>query len=185
MAPLLDGLSLKSYKGVDLAPPALPPILITEALTHTDPPQVDTIELYNPTTNAVNIGGWFISNSEDNLKKFRVPDNTLIQGYGFKVFYEYQFNPIGGSSVPFTFNSAHGDRVYLSQADTSGSLTGYRAPAIFGAAANGISFGRYTNSVGQVDLVPLMARTFGADNPGTIEQFRTGTGAATGGWAPA
>jgi hypothetical protein len=152
-------------------------VVVNEVLTHTDPPLEDAIEFYNPGSSAVNIGGWFISNSQDNLKKFRVPDNTLIQGYGYKVFYEYQFNPTNGSSIPFNLNSAHGDRVYLSQADGSGNLSGYRAPAIFDAAANGVSFGRHTNSIGQVDIVSLTGRTFGQDNPVSVEQFRTGAGA--------
>jgi hypothetical protein len=152
-------------------------VVVNEVLTHTDPPLEDAIEFYNPNSSAVNIGGWFISNSQENLKKFRVPDNTFIQAYGFKVFYEYQFNPTNGSSIPFNLNSAHGDRAYLSQADGSGNLTGYRAPAIFDAAANGVSFGRFTNSIGQVDFVSLTGRTFGMDNPGSVDQFRTGVGA--------
>jgi hypothetical protein len=47
----------------------------------------------------------------------------------------------------------------------------------FGAAEPGVSFGRYTNSVGQVDFVALRQRTFGADNAETLEEFRTGAGA--------
>jgi hypothetical protein len=93
------------------------------------------------------------------------------------VLYEYQFNPTNGSSIPFTFNSAHGGQAWLSEADASGNLTGYRAFAAFGAAANGVSFGRFTNSVGEVDTVAMSARTFGVDNPSTLEDFRTGTGA--------
>jgi hypothetical protein len=156
----------------------LPNVVVNEVLTHTDPPLEDAIEFYNASPAAVNIGGWFISNSRDNLKKFRVTDNTLVPGNGFKVFYEHEFNDTNGAAIAFNLNSAHGDRVYLSQADGSGNLTGYRAPAIFDAAANGVSFGRYANSVGQVDLVPLTGRTFGMDNPATLDQFRTGTGAA-------
>jgi len=81
-------------------------------------------------------------------------------------------------SVPFTLNSAHGDAAYLSQADAGGNLSGYRAAAKFGAAANGVSFGRYTNSVGTAEFVAMSARSFGADNPSTVAQFRTGAGAA-------
>ena len=71
------------------------------------------------------------------------------------MFYESQFNPTNGSSIPFTFNSAHGDAAYLSEADAGGNLSGYRAAAKFGAAANGVSFGRYTNSVGTVEFVAM------------------------------
>jgi hypothetical protein len=152
-------------------------VVVNEVLTHTDPPLEDAIEFYNPSAAAVNISGWFISNTQDDLKKYRIANGTTIPSHGFKVFYEYQFNPTNGSSVPFTFNSAHGDAVYLSQADGLGNLTGYRAPCVFGAAANGVSFGRYTNSIGAVDYVAMAHRSFGVDNPATVSQFRTGAGA--------
>src|SRR6185503_20216372 len=118
-------------------------VVVNEVLSHTDPPFEDAIEFYNPSASAVNISGWFISNTQDDLKKYRVANGTTIAAGGFKVFYEFQFNPTDGSSVPFTFNSAHGDQAYLSQADGSGNLTGYRAAAQFGAATNRVSFGRY------------------------------------------
>ena len=155
----------------------LPNVVVNEVLSHTDPPLEDAVEFINPTAAAVNIGGWFLSNSKLDLKKYRVADNIIIPANGFVVAYEYQFNPTDGSSIPFTFNSAHGDRVYLSQADDTGFLTGYRGAAIFGPSSNGVSFGRYTNSIGQVHFVPLSARTFGVDTPATVEQFRTGAGA--------
>jgi hypothetical protein len=157
----------------------LPPnnAVVNEILTHTDLPLEDAVELYNPSGLAANIGGWFLSNSQDDFKKYRIADGTTIPAFDFKVFYEYQFNPTNGSSVPFTFNSAHGDSVYLSQADSGGNLTGYRAASSFGAAANGVSFGRYTNSIGAVNSVAMSAHTFGIDNPSTVAQFRLGTGA--------
>lgn len=156
----------------------VPNVVVNEVLSHTDPPLEDAVEFYNAGSVPVAIGGWFISNDADDLKKYRIPDNTTIAPYGYKVVYEYQFNPTNGSSIPFTFNSAHGDRVFLSEADGAGTLTGYRVPAGFGAADNGVSFGRYTNSVGQVDFVPMSSRSFGVDNPTTLDQFRLGTGAA-------
>jgi hypothetical protein len=148
-------------------------VIVNEVLTHTDPPLEDAIELFNVSSNTVAIGGWFISNSEANFKKYRVPDGTLVPAAGFKVFYEYQFN--GSNSAPFTFNSAHGDSAFLSEADASGNLTGYRSQVSFGAAQRGVSFGRVVTSAG-VDFVSLASRTFGADNPGTVQQFRTGAG---------
>ncbi|PYM11565.1 MAG: hypothetical protein DME18_13680, partial [Verrucomicrobia bacterium] len=114
-------------------------VVVNEVLSHTDPPLEDAIEFYNPGAIDVNLGGWFISNTQENLKKYRIADGTTVPAGGFKVFYEFQFNSTNGSSIPFTLNSAHGDRVYLSQADGSGNLTGYRAAAAFGAAANGVS----------------------------------------------
>ena len=93
------------------------------------------------------------------------------------MIYENQFNSSDGSASPFTFNSAHGGQAILSAADVNGNLTGYRTVAAFDAAANGVSFGRYTNSAGKVDFVAASSRTFGVDNPVSVDQFRTGKGA--------
>ena len=38
----------------------------------------DAIELHNPTGQEVNLGGWYLSDSEESLKKFRIPDGTLL-----------------------------------------------------------------------------------------------------------
>lgn len=154
-------------------------VVINEVLTHTDPPLEDAIELYNPSPVAVNIGGWYLSDNQSDLKRFRIPDGTVIGPGGFKVFYQYQFGPLDGEiDIPplFTLNSARGDAVYLSEADQAGNLTGRSTSVQFGAAANGVSFGRYQTSVG-VDFVALSRRTFGMDNPSSVEEFRSGTGA--------
>jgi hypothetical protein len=152
-------------------------VLINEALAHTDPPLEDAIEFYNPTASAVNVGGWYLSNSQDDRQKYQIPAGTTIPAGGYAVIYEYQFN--NGTSNAFTLNSAHGDEVWLSAA-TAGVETGYRATVAFGASFNGVSFGRVPTSTG-VDFVPLSQRTFGVDNPSTLAQFRTGTGLTNSG----
>ena len=151
--------------------------LINEVLSHTDPPLEDAIELYNPTDSPVNIGGWFLSDDAADFKKFRIPDGTELPANGFKVFYEQELNGGAGSLVPFTFDSAHGDQAYLSEADAGGALTGYRSVVQFGASANGVSFGRYVTSIG-ADFVAMSRHTFGVSNPSSVTQFRTGGGAA-------
>jgi hypothetical protein len=152
----------------------LPNAVINEALTHTDPPLEDAIELYNPTVLPANIGGWFLSNSRRNFKKYRIPDGTTLPAGGYAVFYENQFNSVA-AVVPFTLNSAHGDQIFLSQADGAGNLSGFRTSVSFGAAENGVSFGRYQTCVG-VDFVAMSQRTFGVDAPTSPAEFRTGQG---------
>lgn len=156
-------------------------LVINEVLTHSDPPLEDAVEIYNAGATDVNIGGWFLSNSQNDLRKYRIAEGTTVPAHGFKVFYEYQFNATNGTSTPFTFNSAHGDQAWLCEADAGGNFTGYRAGAAFGAAANAVSFGRYTNSIGEVDFVAQSGLTFGATNPVTLEQFRAGMGAPNSG----
>lgn len=147
-------------------------IYINEVLAHTDPPLEDAVELYNPNATNVDVGGWFLANKASNLQHYRIPDGTVIPAGGYHVIYEYEF--IGTDH--FTFNSAHGDKVYLSTGDKSGNLTGYRAAQAFGASFNGVSFGRFITSLG-VDFVPMSRRTFGHDTPVSLEDFRQGGGA--------
>ncbi len=152
-------------------------VVINEVLSHTDPPFEDAIELRNTTGAHLDIGGWYLSNTDKDPRKFRIPDGTFIAAGGFRVFYEYQFNPNPGQPGSFALDSAHGDTLYLSAAAAGGNLTGFRDLASFGAAANGVSFGRHPTSVA-VDFVALSAPTFGMDNPSSLAQFRTGTGLA-------
>jgi len=160
-------------------------VVIYEALTHTDPPLEDAIELYNPTTSDVDISYWWLSNRPDNPNKFQIPPGTILPAGGYKVFYEQRgvatlphlgFNTSGtGNDPDFTLNSAHGDSVYLFIADATGALAGYRRGINFGAAQHGVSFGRFITSVG-VDITAMSSNTFGMDNPSTVTQFRTGAG---------
>jgi hypothetical protein len=150
-------------------------IVISEVLTHTDLPLEDAIELQNVGPGAVDISGWWLSDQKNDPKKFRIPPGTVIQAGGFVVFYEYQFNAVPGIYPSFSLSSLRGDEVFLFTANAAGDLTGFRTGEDFGPAANGVSFGRYQTSVG-FDLTAMSQRTFGADVPSSVEQFRTGTG---------
>lgn len=149
-------------------------VVVNEVLTHTDPPFMDAVEFYNPTPDGVDISGWFLSDSGVNLRKFQIPNNTIIPPNGYLVLYEDQFNS-DLASDRFSFSSADGDEVFLSQAN-SGALTGYRAGASFGPAENGVSFGRFPTSQG-FHFVPMAQRTFGRDNPTSTNDFALGEGA--------
>jgi len=149
--------------------------VINEVLSRTNSTLEDAIELANLTATPLNIGGWFLSDNESQPKKFRIPDGTTIPANGYTVFYQYQFDSNPGTSTNFALDSAHGDSVYLYQADAGGNLTGYRTSVSFGAAENGVSFGRYTSSTA-TEFVAMSRRTFGMDSPTNLAQFRTGTG---------
>jgi hypothetical protein len=153
-----------------------PGIVVNEVLNHTDPPYEDAVEFYNTTGTAIPIGGWYLSNSRTDLKRYRIPDNTVIPANGYLVLYENQFNG-PGAITPFTFNAARGDQVYLAQA-VNNDLTGAIVQESFEAAENGVSFGRVTTSMpGDYKFVALLFPTFGVSNPTSVEQFRTGAGA--------
>ena len=140
-------------------------MFVNEALTHTDLPAVDWIELFNPNASDVNLGGWFLSDDGGAPRKFRIPDGTTILAGGFRVFTEADFNASPLLVSSFSLSSA-GDAIYLTSADANTNLTGYSHAVTFGAAANGVTFGRYVNSVGEEQFPAQLATTRGALNSG-------------------
>lgn len=143
----------------DPAAPAFGRVLINEALTHTDFPVLDQIELFNAGTNDVNVGGWFLTDDPTADIKYVIPAATVIPAGGFLLFDESQFtNGPSGFSL-----SSEGDELYLFSA-AAGEPTGYSHGFEFGAAQNGVTFGRYVNSQGAEHFVAQAANTLGASN---------------------
>jgi hypothetical protein len=52
----------------DDAAPNIPRVVVNEALTHTDLPQLDSIELYNPNPTNVDISDWYLTDQRTNPK---------------------------------------------------------------------------------------------------------------------
>lgn len=153
-------------------------VMIHEILTASSAPLEDAIELYNPTSGEIDIGGWFLSDSragEEGLRKYRIPNGTVIAAGGYLAVYELEFNGEPGSLASFALDSS-GDAVYLASADNTGNLTGHIVGHEFEAAEVGVSLGVYTTSTGP-SFTALSERTFGADDPESLEEFRGGPGA--------
>jgi hypothetical protein len=157
--------ALGGSPGTDDPEPLIAPVLINEALTHTDLPAVDWVELFNPNVVDVSIGGWFLSDDGSLPKKFRIPDGTVISAHGFLVFTEADFNVPPELLTSFSLSSA-GDSIYLSSGDANTNLTGCSHGFSFGAAANGVTFGRHVNSAGDEQFPAQLVPTPGATNTG-------------------
>ena len=146
---------------VEPPPLVIPAVVINEVLSRSDtPPLTDSVELFNPTANPAAIGGWFITDDFNTPKKFRIPEGRVIPSGGYIVFTEADFNP-GGTGFAF---SSDGDEAWLFSADATGSLTGYAHGFSFGAAADGVSFGRTPDSQGREQFVAQSALTIGRPN---------------------
>lgn len=141
--------------------PSFPAVVINEALTHTDPPEFDTIELYNPIASPASIGGWFLTDDHNKPTKYCIPADTVIPPGGFVTFDESQFN-VGSNAFSL---SSLGEEVYLFSGDGT-NVTGYRHGFQFGAQVNGVSLGRYVTSDGLEHFVTQKANTLGAANAG-------------------
>jgi hypothetical protein len=151
--------------GADDVPSVASYAIVNEVSTHSDPIEIDAVELLNPTAQTADVSGWFLTDDRTQPKKFRIPAGTAIPAGGYKVFTEADFNRTPGVDPSFSFSS-HGEQVFLFSADASGTLTGFSDGFSFGASANGVSFGRHTNSVGEIQYPAQVTKTLGAVNSG-------------------
>lgn len=169
----------KGSPGSDDPAPITGTVRINEVLAHSDPPYEDAIELLNPSNSPIPIGGWLLSDDATNLRKYRIPDGITVPAQGYAVFYEYQFNPNPGVEPSFALG-ANGDELHLAATDSAGVLTGYIDSIEFGASDVNVALGRHPTSAG-FDLTALRRPTFGVNEPASLQQFRTGAGAANTG----
>ena len=156
-------------------------VVVNELLAHTDPPLEDAVELYNRTTQPIDLGGWFLSNDLADPFRYRIPAGTVIPPRGFRVIYEYQFNLLdpGPGRTAFTFGAARGGVVTLLSADAMGQPVAWEDIQEFPASPNGVSFGRHPDGEGPFLLMQRMTLGTGIDNtldPLLINLFRQGLG---------
>jgi hypothetical protein len=139
-------------------------LLINEALTHQDDDTPgDWIELYNASTNTLDINGWYISDNDSDLMMVELSGLSTIAPGGYLVLTEashfgYTTTRTNGFAL-----SELGEDIYLSSG-ADGALTGYRVEESFGAAERDVTFGRYETSDGEVDFTAMSAQTSGATN---------------------
>jgi hypothetical protein len=136
-------------------------VIINEIMTHSHGTIPDWIELYNTTGSAINIGGWYLSDGDRNLTKYRIPDGNIIAPYGYKVFYENL--SFGTGPEPNKFGlSEIGESLFLSLPRDGDYFV--MDDWKFGAAEVYVSFGRYTTSIGEVKYVAMDSNTPGQPN---------------------
>lgn len=146
--------------------PESPRVWVNEAMTHTDPPQRDAIELYNPTRRDIDLSGWHLTDNRKKPTRWTIPAGTVIKSRRYRVFYEGHY--AGGSTnleigpdefgSAFSLSSLDGD-VYVASPDAS-FLHGFQC----GASWNGRTFGRHVNSAGEEDFVLTETPTLGKEN---------------------
>ena len=141
-------------------------VVINEVLAHSHADSADWIELHNTTNTAIDISGWFLSDSSSDLTKYQIASGTVIPPNGYIVFYEdmhFDNTSAPGSNKSFSL-SENGESLYLSSAE-SNVLTGYRQVEDFGGSQTGVSFGRYYKaSTGNYNFIAMSENTPGSAN---------------------
>jgi hypothetical protein len=122
-------------------------IVINEFLAHTDDPEVDYVELYNYSTQSVNLAGCILSDHPV-TNRFVLP-NVTIPGRGFVVFNQ--------SQLGFALSAA-GETIYLKNPSGTKVIDAVR----FEGQQNGVATGRYPD--GAPGFYRLASPTPGSSN---------------------
>jgi hypothetical protein len=123
-------------------------VLFNEILAHTDPPQLDSVELYNYGSSAVSLGNCIITD-DLTTNRYVIPAGTTIPAMGWVAFTETQLG--------FRFD-ASGETIYLKAADGSRVVDALQ----FDSQENGVASGRYPD--GAPAFRRLSQPTFGSAN---------------------
>lgn len=138
--------ALESY-----GPEPLRPVVINEYLAHTDLPQLDFIELFNRSSQPIDLSGAYLSDSFE-TNKFRIPNGTVIPARGFVTFNEYDLG--------FALSSG-GESIYLVNSNNTRVIDCVR----FEGQENGVSAGRFPD--GAPRFHELTTPTFNLPNTNT------------------
>ena len=141
-------------------------VVINEILANTDSSATasDSIELYNPSGAPIDISGWYLSDSQNDFLKYRIPNDTILAADQYLVFDESDFNPTPLEPGPrdFALSGAEGDDVWLVIPNGEGGVASFVDDVHFPATLTGESLGRVPNGSGR--LSPLGRNTLGCGN---------------------
>jgi hypothetical protein len=135
-----------------------PMVVINELRANSLSPAVDAIELFNRSAQAIDVSGWFLSDSIDNPWKYSLPAGSVIAAGGWLVLDQNQFQ--------FNLRSDEADNLLLIAVDPSGRPVQFADYVEFGPTLSNQSLGRFPD--GEGSLRPLTSASFGQSNQSPI-----------------
>ena len=129
-------------------------VLVNEILANTTLPRADTIELFNDSVHAVDVNGWYISDSTDNFFKSQITTETTLEAFGYLV--------LSQDDMGIELDGIHGGEILIVSADSSGRPIQFVDLARYGPAGSGVSLGRWPTA--SDDFIPLNSTTLGEPN---------------------
>jgi CotH kinase protein/Lamin Tail Domain/Secretion system C-terminal sorting domain len=146
--------------GISASDVVINELMATNTKTQADPKGQfdDWVELYNKSKTAVDISGWFISDTPDKRGKWQFPQGTKIPAEGYLIVWaDEDSSQNTATSLHANFKlSGSGEQVLLSQKDTT-----LLDQITFGVQSADISFARRPNGTGNF---VLLTPTFNANN---------------------
>ncbi len=140
------------------------PVVVNEVIANASGTNGDAIELYNLSDASINLGGWYLSDSKNDLAKYALPADTVVPPGGYLVIPESEFNPNPSAPGPddFGLSGTYGDDVWLTIATAAGDVQYFVDDVHFDATLVGESLSRVPDGVGP--LSPVDVRTLGCEN---------------------
>ena len=129
-------------------------VAFTEVVSYSTSPDGDMVELYNALPTAVDISGWYVSNSSDDYLRHEIPAGTVIPASSYHVLTQ--------SQLGFDLNRSRGDKLWLVAADSNGKPRRFVDHVQFGPSGEGVSMGPGPDT--QQTWLPLAQPTFGSAN---------------------
>ncbi len=146
-------------RGEAYVPDAQRAVVISEFLAHTDEPQFDFVELFNTSTQSVDIGGCWLSD-DFGTNKFRIPSPTVLGPRGYIAFNQNQLG----------FNlSSDGEEVLLVNSTRTRVLDAVRFEGQANGVSRGVAAGSVASGRGQ-GFVELSTPTPGTANSGRLRR---------------
>jgi hypothetical protein len=103
----------------------------------------DFVELYNPTSEAIDLSGMYLSDNERSPLKWRFPDGTKLAAKSYLVVWADEDKASPGLHASFKLSSK-GEAVYLVDTDQRGNVVVDYVK--FEVQTNDVAFGRLTNN---------------------------------------
>jgi len=152
----------------DIIDESIPKIIVNEVASSNFSPEIDFIELYNPTNENVNIGGWYITDNRKIPEKWQIPEGTIIASNSYIVFYEHHMEDTVEAYSEYEYGSvfkfsSYGEEAYLFSAE-NGKFTGYVDGFSYESSPDFVPTGIVTKSDGSTSSLFLKTATPGGEN---------------------
>ena len=143
------------------------PIVINEVLANPGEGQSAGIELYNPSAEDAPVGKWTLSTEPANGAEppihYMLPSNVILPPDGYHFIPHDELQKAANGSAPLVLD-ATGGTLLLAAATADGQPIGYQNRVASAGSAQGVSVGRYVDSVGREHFVAQSMPTLGMRN---------------------
>lgn len=137
--------------------------LLINEVAYLQEDKVDWIEIYNPTLTNISLSGFYLSDSESDLTKFKISEDLTVTAGGYIIVYGDNYEAASENDVVANFRFAAGETIYLVAKDGESIIDSFFIDADSSSSVKDITLGRFPD--GGPEIAPLPGHTKGQPNP--------------------